>query len=112
MAHSGKSATLHLKSMTRSSIVLLILTPFFLFTVGPIIGSSHAEVTAYFARPFPALITAAMLIVGLLHFKGGVQTLIEDYVASPQRERLINLMTLVSYGLMAVGLLALALMLF
>ena len=38
--------------------MLLILIPLFVFTFGPILGSDYATVTAYFARPFPAIVAA------------------------------------------------------
>ncbi|MBT0958083.1 succinate dehydrogenase [Alphaproteobacteria bacterium KMM 3653] len=98
--------------MTRSSWALLVLVPLFLFTTGPIIGASHAEVVDWYGRPLVALITAATLIVGMLHFASGIQVVIEDYTPSPQREKLIGLARMVSYGLMGLGLLSLLIILF
>jgi succinate dehydrogenase / fumarate reductase, membrane anchor subunit len=53
--------------------------PLFVFTFGPC-WAPHAEVVAYFSRPFPAIVAALTLVVGFMHFKNGVQVLIEDYV--------------------------------
>jgi succinate dehydrogenase / fumarate reductase membrane anchor subunit len=77
---SAKSGVHHFWAMKVSSVALLVLIPLFVFTFGPMLGAPHAEVVAYFARPFPAIVAALTLIVGFKHFSDGVQTLIEDYV--------------------------------
>ncbi len=109
---SAKTGTEHHWHMTVSAWILLILVPLFLIAFGPIVGESYDAVLAHFARPFPALVTAAMLIVGMNHFRHGVQTLIEDYTHGGTRKLLIIAMVGVSYGAMAVGLYALARMAF
>ena len=105
---SAKLGTAHHWSMTVSSVGLLILVPLFIFTFGPMIGESHTDVAAYYARPFPAIVTALTLVVGFMHFKKGVQTLIEDYVHGLMRTLLIIVMICVSYGAAATGLFAIA----
>jgi len=82
---SARTGAAHHWQMTLSSYALLILTPLFLIAVGPMIGAGHAEVVAHFARPFPAIVTGLMLVVGFQHFRQGVQVLIEDYVHPTRR---------------------------
>ena len=65
---SAKSGVHHFWAMKMSSVALLILVPLFVFTVGPAIGKTHAEVLEYFSRPFPAIIAALTIIVGFKHF--------------------------------------------
>ena len=55
---AAKTGTEHHWSMMVSSVALLLLVPLFVFTVGPVIGSSHGEMVAYFAKPFPAIVAA------------------------------------------------------
>jgi len=105
---SAKTGTQHHWSMMISSTALLILVPLFVFTFGPIYGSSYEEVVAYYSRPFPAIVAALTLLVGLVHFKGGVQTLIEDYVHGFTGKALIVAMTCLSYGAAAVALFSIA----
>ena len=105
---SAREGTRRHWSMTKSSVALLILTPFFVFTFGPMLGEPHAEVVAYFARPFPAIIAALFITVGFMHFKNGIQMVIEDYVHGMAREYAIILTTCLSYGAAAVGLFAIA----
>ncbi len=105
---SAREGTQRHWSMTKSSVALLILTPFFIFTFGAMLGRPYDEVIAYFAHPLPAIVAALMIAAGLMHFKTGIQMVIEDYVHEPMREYLIILTTCLSYGLAAVGLFAIA----
>mgnify|MGYP000724168863 FL=1 len=103
---SAKSGTEHHWSMTVSSGALLILIPLFVFTFGPMLGASYEEVTAYFARPFPAVVAGLTIVVTFKHFANGVQALIEDYVHGLAQKITIVVMTCISYAAMAVGLYA------
>ena len=105
---SAREGTRRHWAMTKSSVALLILLPFFVFTFGPMLGQPHAEVVAYFARPFPAIVAGLFIVVGFMHFKTGIQMVIEDYVHGTMREYVVILTTCLSYGAAAVGLLALA----
>jgi succinate dehydrogenase / fumarate reductase membrane anchor subunit len=105
---AAKSGTHHFWTMTVTSVALLILTPFFLGIIGPLLGATHEEVIASLGRPIPAAIVAAYLVVGLHHFRLGVTTLIEDYVHGLARKIWIIAMTIVSYALAAAGIVALA----
>ena len=105
---SAREGTKRHWAMTKSSVALIILLPFFLYTFGSILGASHEEVLAHFSRPFPALVTALMIAVGFMHFKTGIQMVIEDYVHGTKREYLIIATTCLSYAAAAVGLFALA----
>jgi len=105
---SAKSGTAHFWAMKVSSVALLFLVPLFVFTVGPMLGAPHADVVAYFARPFPALVAALTIVVGFMHFKDGVQVLIEDYVHGLAQKILIILMICLSYAAAATGLFAIA----
>ena len=105
---SAKSGVHHFWAMKVSSVALLILIPLFVWSIGPLLGASHAEVIAHFSRPLPAIVTALTLIVGFKHFNDGAQVLIEDYVhGMPQKISLI-LVTCLSYGAMATGVFAIA----
>jgi len=105
---AAKAGTEHFWSMTKSSAALLILVPLFVFTFGPMLGRPHAEVVAFFARPFPAIVAGLTIVVGFVHFKNGVQVAIEDYSDGLTRKILIMVMTGVSYAAAATGLFAIA----
>ncbi|QFT82746.1 Succinate dehydrogenase/Fumarate reductase transmembrane subunit [Roseovarius sp. THAF27] len=105
---SAKSGVHHFWAMKVQSVALLILIPLFVFTFGGILGAPFEEVTAYYARPFPAIVAALTLVVGFKHFADGCQVLIEDYVHGTAQKVAIILVTCLSYGAMATGLFAIA----
>lgn len=105
---SAKTGTAHFWAMKVSSFGLLLLVPLFVFTFGPMLGKSHAEVMEYFGRPFPAIVAALTILISMIHFKDGVQTLIEDYVHGTAQKITIMLMICLSYAAAATGLFAIA----
>ena len=80
--------------------------PLFIFTFGAAYGGSYEDVLAYYSSPFPALVAALTLTVGWLHFKDGVQVLVEDYTHRLTRTGLIVAMTCLSYAMVAASLYA------
>ncbi|PHQ83130.1 MAG: succinate dehydrogenase, hydrophobic membrane anchor protein [Thalassobium sp.] len=103
---SAKTGTEHHWHMMVTSVALVGLIPLFVFTFGYILGAPYDDVIAYYQRPFPAIIGILTLLVGFLHFRGGVQTLIEDYVHGFARKALIIAMICLSYTAAAVGIFA------
>ncbi len=108
----GKGAsgtgTEHHWYMTVSAVGLAVMIPTWLFIFGRALGSSHAEVLATFERPFPAILTAMVLVVGLNHFRRGAQIMVEDYVRGLNRKITLIFVITFTYFLMATGLFALA----
>ena len=104
---SAKRGTEHYWGMIQSSVGLLILVPLFIFTFGPILGSSYEEVIAYYSNPFPAIVAALTIVVTWVHFKNGAQTAIEDYLRGMTRKITIIAVNIVAYAAIAAGLFAL-----
>lgn len=104
---AAKSGTEHHWSMQVSSVALLILVPLFIFTFGCALGGSYEEITTYYARPFPAIIAALTIWVGMMHFKSGAQIMLEDYVHGFKGRLAIILMTCLSYAVAVTGVYAL-----
>ena len=102
-----KTGTSHHKAMKLSSMVLVLLIPIFLITIAPIIGESREIVLAKLEQPLYALIVAVTFTVGLLHFKSGIQVLIEDYVHGSMTKVWINVTIVLSYTLIGLTLFAL-----
>ncbi len=105
---SAKTGTAHFWVMKVSSAGLLVLIPLFLLTFAPMLGQDFETVSAYYERPFPAIVAALTLWVGFMHFKDGVQVLIEDYVHGTAQKILIIAMICLSYAAAATGLFAIA----
>jgi succinate dehydrogenase / fumarate reductase membrane anchor subunit len=104
-SHTG---TEHHWYMQVSAVGLALLVPTFIIVFGRAIGGSHEEVLAAFSRPFTAILTAMVLVVGLQHFRRGAQMMIEDYSHGSTRKILIIAVIALSYTLTATGLFALA----
>ncbi|NUB44378.1 succinate dehydrogenase, hydrophobic membrane anchor protein [Fertoebacter nigrum] len=104
---SSKSGTEHFWHMQISSVALLFLVPAFIFTFGSALGRRYEDVLDYYSHPFPAVVAALTLIVGLIHFKNGAQVMIEDYAHGITRKALIIAATCFSYCSIAIGLFAL-----
>ncbi|SHI86842.1 succinate dehydrogenase, hydrophobic membrane anchor protein [Wenxinia saemankumensis] len=105
-AGASGSGTEHHWKMTLSSVALLFLVPLFVVTFGNALGRDYAGVLAYYQRPVPAAIALLTFLVGFLHFRGGAQTMIEDYVGGTARKVAIMLMVCLAYGLAAIGALS------
>ena len=102
-----KTGTSHFRAMEISSMVLVLLIPLFLFTIAPIVGEKREIILAKLEQPIYALIVALTFTVGLLHFKSGVQVLIEDYVHGSMSKVWINITIALSYLLIGLTLFAL-----
>lgn len=103
-AHHG---TEHHWYMTVTAVGLACMLPIFIFIIGSALGSTHEEVLATFSRPFPAVLTALVLLVGLRHFAKGAQMMIEDYAQGTARKLAVMFVFGLSYVLTAFGLFAL-----
>lgn len=103
-AHSG---TEHHWSMQVSAVALAFLVPVWLWIFGSALGAPRAEVLATFARPFPAILTALVLVVGMRHFARGAQMMIEDYARGSARKMAVIFVQSLAAVVVATGLYAL-----
>ncbi|MDO9641326.1 MAG: succinate dehydrogenase, hydrophobic membrane anchor protein [Pseudotabrizicola sp.] len=108
----GKGAsgtgTEHHWAMQVSSVGLALLMPVWLYVFGSALGGTQAEVVATFSRPFPAILTALLLVVGMKHFASGAQMMLEDYTNGTARKVAVILVTCLAWAVAATGLFALA----
>jgi succinate dehydrogenase / fumarate reductase membrane anchor subunit len=91
-----------------SSIALVVLVPLFVFTFGSVLGRPYEEALAALANPFVALVIALTLLVGLYHFRLGVQVVLEDYAHGTPRRLMIIAAICLTYVILATGLFAVA----
>lgn len=104
-AHHGAE---HHWAMTVSSVGLAFLVPVWLYVFGKTLGESREVVLETFSRPFPAILTALVLVVGMRHFAMGATTMIEDYARGTTRKVLIIFVISLAWVIAATGLFALA----
>lgn len=103
-SHTGTDHHWH---MTVSSVALAFMVPSWLYIFGSALGGTQEEVVASFARPFPAIVTALVLIVGMRHFAMGATMMIEDYARGSARKLGIIFAYSLSAVIVASGLFAL-----
>lgn len=104
---SGHTGTEHHWYMQVSAVGLAFMVPTFIYIFGSALGQGHDAVLATFARPFPAILTALVIFVGMRHFAKGATMMIEDYARGTARKLLIILVISLSYAVTATGLYAL-----
>ncbi|MBU2983537.1 succinate dehydrogenase, hydrophobic membrane anchor protein [Lentibacter algarum] len=104
---SAREGTHHHWQHFVSSVLLQVLLPLFVITFACAFGGSFEEVVAYYAQPFPLIVTTLTLIVGMLHLMREVHEAIEDYVHGPAEKLLIIASQGFAYTVIAVGLFAL-----
>ncbi|RYI33693.1 MAG: succinate dehydrogenase, hydrophobic membrane anchor protein [Acetobacteraceae bacterium] len=105
---AGHAGTEHHWSMTVSSVGLAFLVPVWLYVFGRTLGQPREMVMETFSHPFPAILTALVLVVGMRHFAMGTTSLIEDYARGTARKMLIIFVTCLAWVIAASGLFALA----
>lgn len=105
---SSRHGTEHFWGQTISAVGLAVLIPLFVITFGCVLGSSYEDVLAYYQRPFPAVVAGLTILVAMIHFRHGIQVVIEDYSRGLQKKFLIIAFTCIAYGIAGVGLFALA----
>ena len=103
-AHSG---TDHHWSMQMSAVALAFMVPTWIYVFGHALGQSHEVVLATFSRPFPAILTALMLVIAMRHFAKGATMMIEDYARGTARKLAVIFVTSLATVIAATGLFAL-----
>jgi succinate dehydrogenase / fumarate reductase membrane anchor subunit len=107
LGSSGAGTDHHWNNIV-TSIALLVLVPVFVFTFGFILGRPYEEVVVALGNPFVAIVIGLTLLVGLVHFRHGVQVVLEDYSHGTPRRVMIIAAICVTYAILAVGLFAVA----
>ncbi len=79
-AHSG-SATWW--AHTLSSIALVPLTLWFIWSMVSLVGASRDDVIAWLSRPVPLVLMLVLLLMTFHHMKLGLETVVEDYIHQP-----------------------------
>lgn len=105
---SAKTGTGDHWFLTVTAAALLLLTPLFLIVVACAIGSSRADVLAYFGRPFPAIITGLFIVIGMLHFIRGTRIMIDDYLQGMAHKAALIASVVFSWLVIALAIYALA----
>ena len=101
----GNGTDKHIR-MIITSVILAVVAPIFIFTFGKILGSSYEDAIIFFSKPTNVIVVMLTVCVGLLHFRYGVQTLIEDYVRGSAKKILLHMASLICYSAIAITLIS------
>ena len=105
-SHTG---TEHHWWMTVSSAALALLTPSFLMVMGTALQlADRAAILLYFTRPYPAIVVAIFMTLGMMHFIKGTRIMIDDYFEHTARKVAIILSVAFGWVVIAMTLFALA----
>lgn len=107
-AAGPSTGTQHHWNMTVTSVALAVLTPAFLLVIARAIGLPRAGVLVYFSQPYPAIVTALFLIVGMYHFVKGTRIMIDDYLDHTERKVAIIFSEIFGWAVIAAAVYALA----
>lgn len=77
---SAKGGTRHWWVQRVTSVALLPLTLWFVFSAAVLAGASHAETVAWIARPWNAVLLLLTIGLSFHHTALGVQVIFEDYI--------------------------------
>jgi len=77
---SSKSGLPHWRAERISSLFLLLLTPWLVWSLLQLAGTGHSEAAAFLARPLNASLLILSLACMLYHSMLGLQVVIEDYI--------------------------------
>ena len=105
---AAREGTQHHWNNIVTSLALLVLVPVFVFTFGSILGRPYEEAREAMGNPFVAILVGLTLLVGLIHFRHGVQVVLEDYAHGLPRQLMVIAAVCVTYLLLAAGLFAVA----
>jgi succinate dehydrogenase / fumarate reductase membrane anchor subunit len=77
---AARGGTHHWWMQRVTSVALLPLTLWLVFSLATMPDSTWQEATAWIARPFNAVLLLAFLAAGFHHTAAGLQVVVEDYV--------------------------------
>jgi succinate dehydrogenase / fumarate reductase membrane anchor subunit len=92
---SAKHATAHFVAERLTSIALLVLLPWLIFSAAASVDGAYESARAWLSNPINAILAAVVLAISFYHMRLGMQVIIEDYIAKPgMRGFLLSLNTL------------------
>lgn len=98
---AAKSGASHWWSQRVSAVGLVLLAPWFLFSLIALGDLSHATVVAWIASPVNTVLLSLLVATLCYHAQLGLQVVVEDYVA--QKGPRMAVMLVVNFGLVLLA---------
>lgn len=77
------SAVNHWRAQRISALALIPLMLWLVESILAHLGEDRAQIQAWFARPIPAALAAALVVIAFFHLALGIRVVLEDYVHTP-----------------------------
>lgn len=101
---SGKHGFSHWWLQRLTAIALVPLTVWFVYNLmNHVVGAERFHVALWLENPVNAVLTAALLVVGTIHARLGIQVVIEDYI----HKKCVNIALLIFNNFLFIALAAL-----
>ena len=100
---SGKTGTGHFWVQRVTAVALALLVPWLVGLLVSMVGADLDTVREALARPWNAVLLAALAIAGFWHAKLGIQVIVEDYVHTRWAEVALQLTNLLACALGALA---------
>lgn len=102
---SAKEGVHHWYAQRSSSVLLVFLVGWLVYSLFSLAGTGHAEAVEFISSPINAAFLVVLLITLFYHAMLGLQVVIEDYVHQPAMEIALLLVTRAgAYIGMAIGI--------
>lgn len=98
---SAREGTHHWWMQRVTAVALVPLTLWFVIALMGVVRAEHAEVVAWVAHPFNAVMLIALLFATFYHATLGVQVVIEDYIHDEANK--ISLLMFIKFAMFLVG---------
>ena len=89
---SGRSGVHHWWAERVTSIALIPLTLWFVFSMVRLVGTTQPAVALWVGHPINAALLLALIAITFHHMQLGIQVVLEDYVPNPKRMITFNLL--------------------
>lgn len=90
---AARSGLSHWWAERVTSIALVPLTLWFIWSIYGLLGASQADVAAWVGRPLPLVLMLCLVLATFHHMQLGLQVVIEDYIHQ-ERARLAALLVM------------------
>jgi succinate dehydrogenase / fumarate reductase membrane anchor subunit len=100
---SSKTGSAHWWAERVSSAALLPLVLYFIISVLVLKGADHAQMVAYMAQPWNAVLYLALIGTMFWHLSMGMQVVIEDYVRTDATRIMVLMLVKAGIALMALA---------